>query len=66
MAQHDGLGSLYSGKIHRENFIDHSEQNIESRLDRVSPVDRNAAMQYLLKDLRVGHEALTFGDAPFQ
>jgi hypothetical protein len=65
-SEHNGLGSLDDCAINRKDLIDDTEQGVERRLDRVTAVDGDVAMQNLLEDLRVRHETLASRDRLFQ
>src|SRR5215472_4090202 len=45
--EYDGLGALDSAAVDGPNVVDDSEQNVKSRLNRVSSSDRHIAMQDL-------------------
>ncbi len=56
MPKYDGLGSFDVGEIYRDDFIDELLENVEYRLNGVSPVDGDVPVKDLLEDLSVGHQ----------
>jgi len=59
LTQHDPLGSLDNRLIHREYFIDDSQQCIERRLDRIRTMNGRIAVEYFLEHFGVGHQSLS-------
>ena len=55
-SEDDLTGALHVGRGDGEHFIDNTEQRIERRLNRVSPLNGDVSMEDLLQDLRVCYE----------
>jgi len=64
--EHDGPCALCILVGDGEDFVDHAEQGVAGRLDRIPAIDRDVAVQDFLEDLGVGHEALALGDQPLE
>ena len=56
LTEHDLLGSLGRSSVHWEYLIDHTQQRIKRRLNRVPPLDGNVTVQNLLQHFSVGDE----------
>lgn len=66
VAKDNLLGALGNCSVNRKDFIHHVEKCVESRLDVVAAIDGDVAMQNLLRDLRVGDQALAPADQFFR
>lgn len=66
MAQEDFFRAFGRSSIDGHNLIHDSEQGIERRLNGVTPVDCDVAMQNFLEHLGIRHESLPITDDFFQ
>ena len=56
----------YNILVHRQYLVDETEQGVEGGLNGIAAINRDIAVQNLLKDLGVGDQTLTLGDQLFQ
>ena len=66
MSLNDRLGSLDVGDLDGQYLIHHTKYSIEGRLDGVSSLDSNKAVQDLLKHLSVRYKPLAVSDGAFE
>jgi len=59
ISQDDFLRALCGGLIDSQNLVDSAEQSVECRLDGITAVNCNVAVQDFLQYLGVRHQALT-------
>ncbi len=57
--EHDLLGLFHCGPVHGKNLIDHAQQCVKRRLNRIRPRDRNVAMQDFLQHFRISYQPLS-------
>ncbi len=62
MSQDNLFRALGNRPIDSKHFIDDTEQGVKSRLDGVAAVDRNVAVQDLLKHFSIRNQALAVAD----
>ncbi len=66
MSLNDRLGSLDVGDLDSQYLIHHTEYSIEGRLDGVSSMDSNEAVQDLLKHLSIRYKPFAVSDGAFE
>ncbi len=66
VSQNNLLGAFSSGPVNLQHLIDDAQQGVKSRLDGVPAIDGDVAMQDLLQDLGVRHQALALTDQLFE
>jgi hypothetical protein len=66
MADNNVACTLDCLEVDRQNLVNDFEHDLEARLNGIAAIDRDVAVEYLLKDLRVGQETTFLCDRSFE
>ena len=66
ISEDDLLCTIYSILVHRQDFIHHSQDGLECRLDRVPTINGYIAMQDFLQNFRICDQPLALGGQSFK